>query len=65
LLGDPSKANAKLGWRHKTSFDALVKEMVEADLIAIRTSKLAAIVAVERASIESRGDARQDLRSHG
>ena len=25
-----------LGWRHKTSFDALVKEMVAADLIAIR-----------------------------
>ena len=22
LLGDPSKARAKLGWRHKTSFDA-------------------------------------------
>ena len=28
LLGDPSKARAKLGWRHKTSFDALVIEMV-------------------------------------
>ena len=36
LLGDPTKARAKLGWRHKTSFDALVKEMVAADLIAIR-----------------------------
>jgi GDPmannose 4,6-dehydratase len=35
LLGDPSKARAKLGWRHKTSFDALVKEMVDADMIAI------------------------------
>jgi GDPmannose 4,6-dehydratase len=35
LLGDPSKAHAKLGWRHKTSFDALVKDMVEADLVAI------------------------------
>ena len=32
LLGDPSKARQRLGWRHKTSFDDLVKEMVEADL---------------------------------
>jgi GDPmannose 4,6-dehydratase len=36
LLGDASKARAKLGWRHKTTFDALVKEMVEADLVAVR-----------------------------
>ncbi len=36
LLGDASKARAKLGWRHKTTFDALVKEMVEADLITVR-----------------------------
>ncbi len=35
LLGDASKARSKLGWTHKTSFDALVKEMVEADLVAI------------------------------
>ena len=32
LIGDPSKARAKLGWRHKISFDELVTEMVEADL---------------------------------
>ncbi|MBI3453082.1 MAG: GDP-mannose 4,6-dehydratase [Rhodospirillales bacterium] len=31
LLGDPSKARAKLGWRHKTSFAELVAEMVAAD----------------------------------
>jgi len=36
LLGDPSKAHQRLGWRHKTSFDELVKEMVEADLAAVR-----------------------------
>jgi GDPmannose 4,6-dehydratase len=35
LLGDPSKARAELGWRHHTSFDDLVKEMVEADLVAV------------------------------
>ncbi|MBS0239605.1 MAG: GDP-mannose 4,6-dehydratase [Proteobacteria bacterium] len=32
LLGDPSKAFAKLGWRHRTSFAELVAEMVDADL---------------------------------
>jgi GDPmannose 4,6-dehydratase len=36
LRGDPSKARAKLGWSHKVSFDALVREMVEADLEAVR-----------------------------
>jgi GDPmannose 4,6-dehydratase len=35
LLGDPSKARTELGWTHKTSFDALVADMVEADLVAI------------------------------
>lgn len=32
LLGDASKANSKLGWQPKTSFDKLVKEMVIEDL---------------------------------
>ena len=32
LLGDPSKAHKKLGWKHKTSFRQLVSEMVAADL---------------------------------
>ncbi len=32
LCGDASKAYARLGWRHRTSFDDLVREMVEADL---------------------------------
>jgi GDPmannose 4,6-dehydratase len=32
LLGDPSKARAKLGWSAKTSFDALVEEMAREDL---------------------------------
>jgi GDPmannose 4,6-dehydratase len=32
LLGDPSKAHAKLGWSHKTTFPELVKEMVWSDL---------------------------------
>jgi GDPmannose 4,6-dehydratase len=36
LLGDPSKAQAKLGWRHQTSFVDLVREMVQADRIAVK-----------------------------
>jgi len=35
LLGDASKARAKLGWMHKTAFAELVAEMVEGDLEAI------------------------------
>jgi GDPmannose 4,6-dehydratase len=34
LLGDPSKAKKKLGWRPKVSFDELVQEMVREDLRA-------------------------------
>jgi len=36
LLGDPSKARQKLGWRHKVSFGELVREMVDADLQDMR-----------------------------
>jgi GDPmannose 4,6-dehydratase len=36
LLGDPTKAHEKLGWRHKTSFKDLVKQMVDADRVAVR-----------------------------
>lgn len=32
LLGDPTKARNELGWRHKTTFSELVKEMVAADI---------------------------------
>jgi len=32
LLGDPTKAKAKLGWEPKISFDELVKEMICEDL---------------------------------
>ena len=39
LLGDANKARTKLGWRHKTSFDELVKEMMDADLWAIRNEQ--------------------------
>ncbi len=39
LVGDPSKARRQLGWRHKTSFDDLVKQMVESDLAEIKMEK--------------------------
>jgi GDPmannose 4,6-dehydratase len=32
LVGDPSKARLKLGWRHKVQFAELVHEMVESDI---------------------------------
>jgi GDPmannose 4,6-dehydratase len=32
LLGDASKARAKLGWSHRVSFDELVMEMVKSDI---------------------------------
>ena len=32
LLGDPTKANTKLGWRPEISFEDMLAEMVEADL---------------------------------
>jgi len=35
LLGDPSKAREKLGWRHETSFEELVAEMVRCDLTTV------------------------------
>ncbi len=40
LLGDPGKAQRELGWTPRTSFDDLVKEMVEADLISAQRDAL-------------------------
>jgi GDPmannose 4,6-dehydratase len=39
LLGDPGKAHQKLGWRHKTSFADLVKEMVDGDRKQVRLER--------------------------
>jgi GDPmannose 4,6-dehydratase len=36
LLGDPSKARQRLGWRHTTSFEDMVREMVDSDLSELR-----------------------------
>ncbi|SPD73144.1 GDP-D-mannose dehydratase, NAD(P)-binding [uncultured Desulfobacterium sp.] len=40
LLGDPSKGKKKLGWSPKVSFEALVKEMVRADLEEAKRDEL-------------------------
>jgi GDPmannose 4,6-dehydratase len=37
LLGDPAKAKARLGWTHRTSFEQLVSEMVEADRMVLKS----------------------------
>jgi GDPmannose 4,6-dehydratase len=41
LLGDPSKAREKLGWKPKTSFKELVSEMVQSDYKAAEIEKQA------------------------
>jgi GDPmannose 4,6-dehydratase len=35
LIGDPTKAQTKLGWKHETKWEALCAEMVAADLINV------------------------------
>ncbi|MCD8484960.1 GDP-mannose 4,6-dehydratase [Candidatus Woesebacteria bacterium] len=38
LIGDSTKAQEKLGWKPRTSFDELVRKMVEADIEAERAN---------------------------
>jgi GDPmannose 4,6-dehydratase len=40
LIGDPSKAHQKLGWRHETGVRELVREMVAADLEVMRDAPI-------------------------
>jgi GDPmannose 4,6-dehydratase len=40
LIGDPTKAKSKLGWKPRYSFDALVKDMVHADLELFRRERM-------------------------
>ena len=40
LLGDPTKAREKLGWRPRVSFEELVREMVRSDLALTRREEL-------------------------
>ncbi len=41
LIGDPTKAQEKLGWRHETSARQLAREMVLADLETMRDAPIA------------------------
>lgn len=36
LLGNPAKAEKKLGWKRTVDFESLVREMVQADLSAAK-----------------------------
>ena len=40
LLGDPSYAHQRLGWKASVRFDELVKEMIEADLVLAKRDQL-------------------------
>lgn len=40
LIGDPTKAHQKLGWKHETSVRELCREMVVADLEVMKTSSV-------------------------
>ena len=42
LLGDPTKARTKLGWRHTTGFVDLVHEMIDADIRLLATERTGA-----------------------
>lgn len=39
LLGDPTKARERLGWKHRIGFPQLVREMVESDLENVARGK--------------------------
>jgi GDPmannose 4,6-dehydratase len=41
LIGDPTKAHQKLGWKHETSVRELAREMVEADMVVMRDAPIA------------------------
>ncbi len=36
LLGNPAKAQRVLGWKAETSLEAMIREMVEADLVRVK-----------------------------
>jgi GDPmannose 4,6-dehydratase len=40
LIGDPSKAKAKLGWKPEVTFEKLIERMVKADLARLQGQPL-------------------------
>jgi GDPmannose 4,6-dehydratase len=56
LLGDPSKARRLLGWNpQKTSFDKLVKIMVDCDMAKVASDAAAAHVRCNLAEYLEKG----------
>lgn len=47
LIGDPAKANKQLGWKPKTSFEQMIRLMVDADLEAVARLKAQAQIPVK------------------
>ena len=39
LIGDPTKANTELGWKHKYDLARLVKDMMQSDLKLFQKDK--------------------------
>ena len=39
LIGDPTKANTELGWKHQYDLAALVKDMMQSDLKLFQKDK--------------------------
>ena len=39
LIGDPTKANTELGWKPKYDLKALVKDMIQSDIIEVKRDK--------------------------
>jgi len=64
LVGDPSKARARLGWAHTVSFDELVSEMVEADICELETGQ-GRYDNSELHAVSPHWQARVDRRAHG
>jgi GDPmannose 4,6-dehydratase len=50
LLGDASKARAKLGWRPTVSLEAMIEEMVDADLERLAPSRRRSVVSAVAAA---------------
>ena len=40
LVGDPTKARTKLGWKHRVNFDELIKEMLNSDMALIERGRV-------------------------
>lgn len=47
LIGDPAKANKQLGWKPKTSFEQMIRLMVDADMEAVARLKAQAQIPVK------------------